>query len=89
MCQGKPVWQVINNGKDFQKGNLNPYSDNRFPPQTKFTIIKTADPKYVLVIDKSGSMANFDRLSRLQLAVIEWLTNKVSDGAKVGIVSFR
>lgn len=91
MCRGRTVWDVIDNGDDFQHGQLKPMNvDN--PPDTKFQVLRPEEGRFVMVLDCSGSMwqANHGttRLKRLQKAANDWIKYDVRDDSQVGIVSF-
>ena len=86
MCNGEPVWPHIMKSKDFQE--LSPYPENRVPPKTKFSIIKTEKMRYVLAVDMSISMQVYGHIESLQHAAKEWLSGDATDKDEVGIVGF-
>ena len=60
------------------------------PPKTKFTILHPDEGgKFVLTLDRSGSMHDFDRMVRLQQSAIRWLRYDVKNGTQIGITSFE
>ena len=85
MCDQVSVWEVIQKNADFQ--GLKPFEGT--PPDTTFKIVTPATPRFVFVLDVSGSMAQFDKLNRLKQSAGNWLLYDVRNGTDVGIVTFR
>lgn len=87
MCNYRPTWDVIMENEDFQ--GVQPLNVSSPPPATIFNIIQPEESgRFVLVLDRSGSMDDHDRLQRLQQSSTRWLEFDVEEGTKVGIVSF-
>ena len=54
LCSRKSVWEVMWESNDFRYNN-NPPRDIA-PPKPVFTVVKPDIPRFVLVLDTSGSM---------------------------------
>ncbi|KAI4871510.1 hypothetical protein NFI96_029132 [Prochilodus magdalenae] len=58
------------------------------PPAPTFRLIQRRQRAVCLILDVSGSMQNFNRLTRLQQAASIFLSTIVEEGAYVGMVKF-
>lgn len=60
------------------------------PPKTEFNIIKPAESqRYVMVLDKSGSMGDDRKLEGLQEACKVFIESYIATGAYLGVVAFE
>ena len=86
-CNYQSTWQVIMQNIDFN--GVQPINTEIPPPETKFTILyPESEGRFVLVLDRSGSMDEKQRMTRLKQSSIRWINYEVEDGTKIGIVSF-
>ena len=87
MCDYRPAWDVIIDNVDFV--NVNPMETTNPPPETTFQVLYPDEAgRFVLVMDRSGSMADNERMDRLKLSSIRWIQNDVAVGTQIGITSF-
>jgi len=86
LCRGQPAWQVIQNSEDFRNGT-NPPMDEE-PDSTKFHVLRPQKAKFAVVIDVSGSMSKYRRLTRVQQSATDWIQYDVQNGSSVAIVKF-
>lgn len=90
-CNGRSVWQVITQHKDF-KNNTNPPRQKRetsLDLKPKFQVIQeaaTEKPRFVLLLDLSGSMDQF--MKQLYQAVVRFVRDLVPTGSLLAVVSF-
>ena len=92
MCDYTSVWEVILRNADFT--NVKPMNNSyEVPPETKFEILSPAEGgRFVLVLDRSGSMAdnrNPTRMERVKQSSIRWIKYDVINGTQIGITSFE
>ena len=60
------------------------------PPETTFTIYKPeTGGRFVLTLDKSGSMDEKNRMTRLKQSTIKWINYELEEGNQLGIVKFE
>ncbi|XP_010634986.1 calcium-activated chloride channel regulator 1 [Fukomys damarensis] len=83
-CNVRSTWEVISDSEDFKK--TTPMTTN--PPNPTFSLLQIGQRIVCLVLDKSGSMANDDRLNRMNQAGKLFLLQTVEDGSWVGMVTF-
>ena len=93
MCGRQSTWEIIQRNEDFGFGNPftpGPWDD---APETEFEILRPGSGRFVMVLDKSGSMTDGQdyptRLDRLKMAAFRWLRKDVRAGSQVGVTSFR
>ena len=87
MCNRRSTWDVISHSKDLN--GVQPMK-NETAPETIFNILQPNEVgRYTLVLDRSGSMQDADRLERLQRSSIRWINFDLKTNSKLGIVSFR
>uniref|UniRef100_F7DX63 VWFA domain-containing protein n=1 Tax=Ornithorhynchus anatinus TaxID=9258 RepID=F7DX63_ORNAN len=86
MCNHRSTWDVIMNSSDFN--NLSPMAKMDRPLPTVFSLLQTKDRVACLVLDKSGSMSQEDRLNRMNQAAQVFLLQIVEVGSWVGMVTF-
>ena len=87
MCDYRPAWDVIIDNIDFL--NVKPMDTTNPPPETTFQVLYPDEAgRFVLVLDRSGSMADNERMDRLKQSSIRWIQNDVADGTQIGITSF-
>ena len=87
MCDYRPVWDVIIDNVDFV--NVNPMETTNPPPETTFQVLYPDEAgRFVLVLDRSGSMEDNERMDRLKQSSIRWIQYDVTDGTQIGITSF-
>ena len=84
-CNGRSPWEVIMENEDFANGNNEPSVITDTSPDIR--VVKAENPKYVVVMDTSGSMTG-DRAASMQDAVKRWIKFEVTEGTKVGLVTF-
>uniref|UniRef100_A0A8C5SSK5 Chloride channel accessory 1 n=1 Tax=Laticauda laticaudata TaxID=8630 RepID=A0A8C5SSK5_LATLA len=84
-CNYKSTWEVIMNSTDFASSSVISIS----PPDTIFTLMQTHDRVVCLVLDVSGSMGGYDRISRLKQAAEVFLLQIIEISSWVGIVTFQ
>uniref|UniRef100_A0A8I5TL16 Chloride channel accessory 4 n=1 Tax=Pongo abelii TaxID=9601 RepID=A0A8I5TL16_PONAB len=83
-CNFRSTWEVISNSEDFK--NTTPMVTP--PPPPVFSLLKISQRIVCLVLDKSGSMASYDRLNRMNQAAKHFLLQTVENGSWVGMVHF-
>jgi calcium-activated chloride channel regulator 4 len=87
MCDYKSTWDVIMENEDFI--NVNPMNITNNPPETEFTILYPDDGgRFVLVLDRSGSMDDESRMDRLKQSSTRWIEYDVTNGTQIGLASF-
>ena len=87
MCDYRPVWDVIKENVDFV--NVEAMDTTNPPPETTFQVLYPDEVgKIVLVLDRSGSMEDNDRMDRLKQSSTRWIQYDVADGTQIGITSF-
>ena len=66
MCDSRSVWSVISSHADFAYGNNPPNNASDFVlPDPVFKVVRSGEgSRYVLVVDSSGSMANYVSLKK-------------------------
>nr|XP_006634877.2 PREDICTED: calcium-activated chloride channel regulator 4A-like [Lepisosteus oculatus] len=84
MCNYRSVWSVIGSAPDFDR--TAPMTADPPPPQ--FTLLQKGRRVVCLVLDVSGSMGDYDRLTRLRQAATLFLREIIEDQSMVGIVTF-
>lgn len=85
MCDGRSVWDVINQHSDFANG-ANPPTNAATP--TTVTVLRQEEAKFCLVLDYSRSMDTSQRIEKLQRTAQRWILHEVAQGSFVGIVKF-
>ncbi|XP_058863762.1 calcium-activated chloride channel regulator 1-like [Acipenser ruthenus] len=85
ICNYRSTWEVIRQTKDF-RGSNPPVSTS--PPEITFTLLQARHRVVCLVLDVSGSMGGFDRITRLRRASEVFLMEIIDKGSWVGIVTF-
>ena len=90
LCSLQSTWDVISYNEDFI--GVTESTDDTAPPTT-FEVLRPELGYFVMVLDRSGSMAIqeepiTDRIDRLKQSVARWLKLDVQDGSTVGITSF-
>uniref|UniRef100_A0A8D1Y242 Calcium-activated chloride channel regulator 1 n=1 Tax=Sus scrofa TaxID=9823 RepID=A0A8D1Y242_PIG len=83
-CDSRSTWEVISNSEDF-KGTV-PIAAP--PPPPVFSLLKISERIVCLVLDKSESMGNHNRLNRMNQAVKYFLLQTIENGSWVGVVDF-
>ncbi|XP_051021561.1 calcium-activated chloride channel regulator 1 [Acomys russatus] len=83
-CNLRSTWEVIQESEDFKQ--TTPMTTQ--PPTPTFSLLQTAQRVVCLVLDKSGSMTNDDRLNRMNQASKLFLLQTVEQGSWVGMVTF-
>ena len=87
MCDYKSTWDVIMENDDFI--NVQPMNITDNAPETQFTILYPDDGgRFVLVLDRSGSMESESRMDRLQQSSTRWIEYDVTEGTQIGLTSF-
>uniref|UniRef100_H0XAM7 Chloride channel accessory 4 n=1 Tax=Otolemur garnettii TaxID=30611 RepID=H0XAM7_OTOGA len=83
-CNYRSTWEVISNSQDFK--NTTPMV--AAPPPPAFSLLRISQRFMCLVLDKSGSMSNYNRLNRMNQAAKYFLLQIVENGSWVGMVHF-
>ena len=87
MCDYKSTWDVIMENDDFI--NVQPMNITDNAPETQFTILYPDDGgRFVLVLDRSGSMDEESRMDRLKQSSTRWIEYDVTEGTQIGLTSF-
>ena len=87
MCDYKSTWDVIIENEDFI--GVKPMNISIAPPETEFTIMYPDDGgRFVLVLDRSGSMNDKSRMDRLKQSSTRWIEYDVTEGTQIGLASF-
>ncbi|XP_025728359.1 calcium-activated chloride channel regulator 1 [Callorhinus ursinus] len=84
-CKLRSTWEVIKDSEDFKK--TTPMTTQ--PPAPTFSLLHIGQRIVCLVLDKSGSMSNGNRLKRLNQAGKLFLLQIVEQGSWVGMVTFN
>uniref|UniRef100_A0A8C0D4H6 Calcium-activated chloride channel regulator 1 n=1 Tax=Balaenoptera musculus TaxID=9771 RepID=A0A8C0D4H6_BALMU len=84
MCNFRSTWEVISNSEDFRNTTVMVAP----PPPPVFSLLKIRERIVCLVLDKSGSMGDFNRLNRMNQAAKHFLLQTVENGSWVGMVHF-
>ncbi|XP_047422084.1 calcium-activated chloride channel regulator 1 [Sciurus carolinensis] len=83
-CNLRSTWEVIRESEDFKK--TTPMTTQ--PPNPTFSLLQIGERIVCLVLDKSGSMSNDNRLNRMNQAGKLFLLQTVEQGSWVGMVMF-
>ncbi|XP_003784339.1 calcium-activated chloride channel regulator 1 [Otolemur garnettii] len=83
-CNLRSTWEVIRDSEDFK--TTTPMTTQ--PPTPTFSLLQIGQRILCLVLDKSGSMANDNRLKRLNQAAKLFLLQTVEQESWVGMVTF-
>ncbi|XP_015360199.1 calcium-activated chloride channel regulator 1 [Marmota marmota marmota] len=83
-CNLRSTWEVIRESEDFKK--TTPMTTQ--PPNPTFSLLQIGQRIVCLVLDKSGSMSNANRLNRMNQAGKLFLLHTVEQGSWVGMVMF-
>ncbi|KAM5256995.1 calcium-activated chloride channel regulator 4-like [Ctenodactylus gundi] len=83
-CDQRSTWEVISDSEDFKK--TMPVTGP--PPSPSFSLLRISERIVCLVLDKSGSMLNSNRLNRMNQAAKYFLLQIVEDKSWVGMVHF-
>ncbi len=84
MCDQRATWSVIMENIDFQ--GVNPMGET--PPDTIFRILKPDEGRFALVLDRSGSMGDQDRMVRLKQSTTRWIKYDLDVGTYLAVTSF-
>ncbi|XP_053549879.1 calcium-activated chloride channel regulator 1 [Bombina bombina] len=85
LCNYQSTWEVIM--KSSEMASTVPLEDTNIPAPT-FSLLQYKDRVVTLVLDVSGSMSGFDRISRMYQASEVFIMQIVESGSYVGIVIF-
>ncbi|XP_052034783.1 calcium-activated chloride channel regulator 1 [Apodemus sylvaticus] len=83
-CNLRSTWEVIQESEDFKQ--TTPMTAQ--PPAPTFSLLQIGQRIVCLVLDKSGSMVNDNRLNRMNQASRLFLLQTVEQGSWVGLVTF-
>ena len=87
MCDYRSTWDVIIENEDLN--GVKPMNISVAPPETEFTIMYPDDGgRFVLVLNRSGSMKDESRMERLKQSSTRWIEYDVPVGTKIGLTSF-
>ncbi|XP_068950663.1 calcium-activated chloride channel regulator 1-like [Petaurus breviceps papuanus] len=84
-CNHRSTWEVIQDSEDYKTST--PMTAEK-PPQPSFSLKQIGERILCLVLDKSGSMANEDRLNRLNQASKLFLLQIIEKGSWAGMITF-
>ncbi|XP_074076446.1 calcium-activated chloride channel regulator 1-like [Macrotis lagotis] len=84
-CNLRSTWEVIQDSDDYKTST--PMTAAQ-PPKPTFSLKQIRERILCLVLDKSGSMANEDRLNRLNQASKLFLLQIIEKGSWAGMVTF-
>ncbi|XP_036112336.1 calcium-activated chloride channel regulator 4 isoform X1 [Molossus molossus] len=84
MCQSRSTWEVISISEDFK----NTTRMEKSPPPPAFSLLRIRERIVCLVLDKSGSMGDYNRLNRMNQAAKLFLLQTIENGTWVGMVHF-
>ncbi|KAK4015731.1 hypothetical protein OUZ56_030705 [Daphnia magna] len=87
VCNTQSVWSVISKHADFAGNNNPPATIANVKPTFNIVRVLTG-ARYVLVTDVSGSMDDYDRITRLNEAARRWIKYDITEGTSLGIVKF-
>ncbi|KAL1772407.1 epithelial chloride channel protein-like [Sigmodon hispidus] len=87
VCNYKSTWDIISKSADFRSAS--PMTGTKEPPKPTFSLLKSKPRVVCLVLDKSGSMNQEDRLIRMNQAAELYLTQVVEKKSMVGLVTFN
>ncbi|XP_075038534.1 calcium-activated chloride channel regulator 1-like [Mixophyes fleayi] len=85
LCNQQSTWEVIMKSADISQSA--PLTNTNIPPPN-FVLLQYKDRVVTLVLDVSGSMGGFDRISRMYQASEVYIMQVVESGSYVGIVTF-
>ena len=89
LCKYQSVWNVILKNNDFL-GDFNPMDPSKPAPETTFEILQPDEGgRFVLCLDKSGSMKDHNRMDRLKQSSTRWIKYDLAEGNKLGVVHFE
>ncbi|XP_004639372.1 calcium-activated chloride channel regulator 4-like [Octodon degus] len=83
-CNYRSTWEVIRESEDYKNTTVM----EETPPAPTFSLLRISDRIVCLVLDKSGSMGNDNRLNRMNQAAKHFLLQTVENGSWVGMVQF-
>ena len=86
MCNRRSTWDVVKNGKDFK--GIGPMTDDNSPTTTFRIVQPQSSARYVLVLDRSGSMNTNARMEKLKQSAEKWIKYDLKLKSKLGITSF-
>lgn len=84
MCKSRSTWEVISISEDLK--NTTPMETS--PPPPVFSLLRIRERIVCLVLDKSGSMGDYNRLNRMNQAAKLFLLQTIENGTWVGMVHF-
>ncbi|XP_036612470.1 calcium-activated chloride channel regulator 1-like [Trichosurus vulpecula] len=84
-CNLRSTWEVIQDSEDY---NTSTPMTAAKPPETSFSLKQIRERVLCLVLDKSTSMVNGDRLNRLNQAAKLFLLQIIEMGSFVGVITF-
>ncbi|XP_054996289.1 calcium-activated chloride channel regulator 4-like [Sorex araneus] len=83
-CNSRSTWEVISTSEDIK--NTMPMMAP--PPLPVFSLLRVGERIVCLVLDKSGSMGEYNRLTRMNQAAKHFLLQTVENKSWVGIIVF-
>ncbi|XP_055979507.1 calcium-activated chloride channel regulator 4-like [Sorex fumeus] len=83
-CNRRSTWEVISSSEDIN--NTMPMVAP--PPLPVFSLLRVGERIVCLVLDKSGSMGDYNRLTRMNQAAKHFLLQTVENESRVGIIIF-
>ena len=89
-CRAKSVHDVIYSHADFMQGGGGGHllqAVNFTVP--RFSLLRQAAPKYVIVLENSQTMNMEDNWSRIRTATKKFIVHDLPDVARVGLVLFN
>ena len=85
LCNQQSTWDVVIQSPDIDLGAQGTWE---IAPDTDFEILRPDEGKFVLVLDKSGSMEANDRIDYLRQSIMRWIQHDIDSGSKLGLVQF-
>ncbi|XP_004603680.2 calcium-activated chloride channel regulator 4-like [Sorex araneus] len=83
-CNSRSTWEVISTSEDIK--NTKPVLAP--PPLPVFSLLRVGERIVCLVLDQSGSMGGYNRLTRMNQAAKHFLLQTVENRSWVGIIVF-
>ncbi|EFX71592.1 hypothetical protein DAPPUDRAFT_326968 [Daphnia pulex] len=87
-CNGESTWTVVMRSPDFADSRKDKNTPLNPLLQTEFRIVKGTVSRFVVVMDVSGSMKEFNRIGKLGESVRAWIKTDFPSGNQLGMVQF-
>ncbi|CAL4152215.1 unnamed protein product, partial [Meganyctiphanes norvegica] len=86
-CKHQSVWEVMRKHPDFATDKVFNVGVDVYQ-NVSFEVVQESAAHYVMVLDYSGSMDDFDRVMKLKRTAQRWLLHDVAEESSVAIVKF-